>query len=139
MNYWLFQARTDRYDLRDPSKIQPGQKETWDATRYRTEMNPGDIVFFWLAGDSDYRGIYGWGTLLSPPHPGYNKDFVVDVRFDERFKNFLSVQEIAADSDLADLLILRVPIGANFLISASEAQAIARHVKPPDVAPRIAL
>jgi hypothetical protein len=137
LNYWIFQSLADRYDLRDPSKIRQGGAHFWYTSRYRTEMNPGDVVFFWLAGDPDYRGIYGWGELTSTPYVNRDGAFVVDIVFKERLENYISVHEIVANPELADLLILRIPIGANFLITRPQARAIARLIKPPDIAPKV--
>ena len=53
MNIFVFQSVPDRYDLR--SKLLPGAHETWYATRYRSDMHSGDVVFFWMAGDERYR------------------------------------------------------------------------------------
>lgn len=79
MNYWIFQAKPERFDLRKPGTIEAGKSDDWDATRYRSEMMPGDKVFFWLAGNEDHRGIYGWGELTSEPHPGgSHSDFVAE-------------------------------------------------------------
>ena len=61
MNAFIFQSVPDRYDLRREFRV--GKSDTWYATRYRNEMKAGDIVFFWMRGEEDSRGLYGWGTL----------------------------------------------------------------------------
>ena len=117
MNYWIFQSVPKRYDLRE--RLLEGVEVTWYATRYRNRMLVGDVVFFWLAGPPDIRGIYGWGKLTSTP---YRKDawrsHGVDVRFEKRLKAHLSVTEIRSVPDLQDLLILRSAQATNFLLSS---------------------
>ena len=63
MSYWIFQSVIERQDLR--VTLQEQKEDTRLASRYRQQMSPDDLVFFWLAGDEDIRGIYGWGILLS--------------------------------------------------------------------------
>jgi hypothetical protein len=66
VSVFVFQSVPERYDLR--TALQPGKKDTWYATRYRSEMNAGDLVFFWMGGDEHFRGLYGWGQLASAPY-----------------------------------------------------------------------
>lgn len=61
MGVFIFQSVPDRYDLREA--IRPGKRDTWQATRYRQEMHPGDPVFLWMAGEEEHRGLYGWVAL----------------------------------------------------------------------------
>jgi len=129
MNYWIFQAVPERYDLRD--ELVEGRKVTWYATRYRSRMSPGDIVFFWLGGPEDIRGIYGWGRLTSSPYakPEW-RSYGVDVEYKKRLKLPVSIREIKSAPDLQDLLILRAPQATNFLLSPQEARAIADLIEP---------
>ena len=66
MNVFLFQSAPEQYDLR--KELRPGEFDNWHATRYRMEMHPGDIVFFWMGGDQNFRGLYGWGEITSEPY-----------------------------------------------------------------------
>ena len=129
MNYWIFQAIPERYDLRE--KLVEGRKVTWYATRYRSRMLPGDIVFFWLGGPEDIRGIYGWGRLTSSPYikPEW-ESYGVDVRYEKRLKSHVSIGKIKSVSDLQGLLILRIPQATNFLLSTQEARAITNLIEP---------
>lgn len=129
MNYWIFQAVPERYDLRE--KLVEGRKVTWYATRYRSHMSPGDIVFFWLGGPGATRGIYGWGRLTSSPYIKTEwESYGVDVKYEKRLKSHVSVREIRSVPDLQGLLILRAPQATNFLLSPQEARAIANLIKP---------
>jgi predicted RNA-binding protein with PUA-like domain len=129
MNYWIFQAVSDRYDLRD--ELVEGRKVTWYATRYRGQMLPGDIVFYWLGGPQGIRGIYGWGRLTSAPYAKPEWDsYGVDVKYEKRLKFHISLEQIKGAPDLQDLLILRAPQATNFLLSLREARAIANLIEP---------
>src|SRR6266849_2419082 len=63
---FLFQSRVDTHDLRTELHAKSVVART--ASRYRTAMRPGDIVYFWLAGSEEIRGIYGWGSLRRVPY-----------------------------------------------------------------------
>lgn len=124
MNYWIFQAISERYDLRE--KLQPGELVTWLATRYRAIMEPGDLVYLWLGGDESMRGIYGHGTLVSHPFPKPEwKTYGVDVQYVERKQAHVPVSAIRKVPGLQGLLILRAPNATNFLLLPEEAQALA--------------
>jgi hypothetical protein len=119
---WIFQSRPDRFDLR--TELIAGQDEEWIATRYRELMRPGDIVLYWLSGNPDHKGVYGWGRINSTPvssEDGYS----VSVHTEEKFAKHIPVEKISSISELADLLILRMPIGTNFVLQQVEAKALA--------------
>jgi hypothetical protein len=127
MNVFIFQARPDRYDLRDDDKLVPGQFETWYATRYRSRMSPGDIVLFWLSGNKDIRGLYGWGELTSKPHLEDNWDsYGVDVVYREKFKHHIPISKIMSNEVLANLLVVRAAQATNFLIEDHEKRELQR-------------
>lgn len=127
MNVFVFQSVPDRYDLRQA--IRPGQRDTWYATRYRGEMRPGDLVFFWMGGDERIGGLYGWGRIASAPylHPGWDSHGV-DVTYEVKFADPIPAQLLRADAVLADMLIFRAPQATNFLLSADHARRLVRFV-----------
>jgi predicted RNA-binding protein with PUA-like domain len=129
MNYWIFQAVPDRYDLRE--KLVEGKIVTWYATRYRNQMSAGDVVFFWLGGPSLIRGLYGWGKLTSSPYLKSEwETYGVDVRYEKRFETHVSVTMVKSVPDLANMLLLRAPQATNFLLSFQEARAISDLIDP---------
>ncbi len=137
MNYWIFQAVLERYNLPEELRTRKEQVVTWYATRYRSHMAPGDLVYFWLGGDRSIKGIYGWGTLASAPYvkPSW-ETYGVDVEYEMIFSQegspyHVKIQEIEAEPALQNLLILRAPMATNFLISREEAQAIAALIPNP--------
>lgn len=137
MNCWIFQSTVDRFDLRDPGQFQVGKRDSWAATRYRAEMHPEDLVFFWLAGPSDIRGIYGWGKLTSSPYLMGKEGYVVDVQYLDRLSEPILVGEIEQSSDLEKLQIIRISIGTNFRIDRKEADAIAELIGDRGTRPEI--
>lgn len=129
MNYWIFQSVVEQYDLR--RTLWQGATESWRASRYRQQILPGDFVFFWLGGPDSFRGIYGWGTVLSLPYIDTNDgEFGVRVRYDKRLKNYVSIMKIKQLDELKNILILRAPQATNFALSKDEARAIASLMDP---------
>lgn len=126
-NVFVFQSLPERFDLRQ--KLIEGQPDTWYATRYRGEMKPGDIVFFWMAGDAHFRGMYGWGRLTSPPYieDGW-KAHGVDVLYECKFSQRITPKEISADDELARMLLFRAPQATNFLLTETEAPKLIKLV-----------
>lgn len=136
---FIFQSRFDRFDL--STQLRPNATQRWVASRYRTAMRPGDIVYLWLAGPEDIRGIYGWGTIKSFPKRSRNgNDYGVEIRVDTALSRPLLASTIRRSRELSDLLILRAPQATNFLLSPNEARAIADAIKrigeaAPDIMP----
>lgn len=128
MNVFVFQSVPERYDLRHV--IQPGTKDIWYATRYRNKMEPGDIVFFWMAGDEHFRGLYGWGQIVSIPYLKEEwESHGVDVIYKVKFENPVMARSLRHDAIMAQMLIFRAPQATNFLLSAREAKRLIRFVK----------
>jgi len=98
-------------------------------------MRVGEVVYFWLSGERSLRGIYGWGRITGDhPEPDHNQIFRIQVTY---FRNFLdhhsrqhiSVDEIEADDVLSAMVILRLPMGTNFLLRADEDDALRRLIR----------
>jgi hypothetical protein len=49
VTYWIFKGNPERYDL-DGRLRHPDPKTSWNATRYRDDLVPGDIAFIWRTG-----------------------------------------------------------------------------------------
>lgn len=54
MNYWIFKCDPQKYRLNE-RMADPNPLITWNVTRYREQIQPGDIVFLWETGTE--RGI----------------------------------------------------------------------------------
>jgi hypothetical protein len=92
-------------------------------------MQPGDLVFFWMAGDPEIRGIYGWGTLTSRAYNKPNWDsHGVDVLCQHCFSRPILATRLRTDKLLADMLVLRAPQGTNFLLSQEESARLASFI-----------
>lgn len=127
MNVWIFQAVPERYDLLGKlEKLDKEPNETWYATRFYTRMNPGDLVFFWLGGvPREKRGVYGWGKLTSSATLKDNWDaHGVNVAYKRKFPNPVTIPHIEKIPILSSMLILRMAVGTNFLLSEDEAKSL---------------
>lgn len=131
MNYWIFQSKKERFDLSDPSNLKVGKSDDWIATRYRSKMMPGDLVYFWMGGPQDIRGIYGWGLLSSKP-TSKGKGHSVEVVYKCHLKEHITVSRIKELKIAQYLMILNISIGTNFLINKEEALSISTLFPPND-------
>jgi EVE domain len=129
MSAWIFQSKPSQTDLRKELKV--GAVDPWMATRYRSEMRDGDIVYFWLAGDPEIRGIYGRGRIEGAPFRDEDGTPLINVKVEKRYRERLSVSEVRKDRKLQDLDILRIPIGTNFRLSKTETEALEDHLNEP--------
>ena len=128
MNIFIFQSLPDRFDLR--TKLIPGTKDTWYATRYRSEMKVGDLVYFWMGGEERFRGIYGWGKITSEPYKKTNWDsYGVDVEYLYKFSKPITSSYLKNDKDLRNLLIIRAPQATNFLVDAFQQKKLIKVIK----------
>jgi len=93
-------------------------------------MHPGDLVFFWMAGDEHFRGLYGWGRIASKPYlkAGWGSHGV-DVSYVVKFEKPVMATSLRSDAQLTDMLIFRAPQATNFLLSPEQAKHLIRFVK----------
>ncbi|AFU98365.1 EVE domain-containing protein [Simiduia agarivorans] len=123
MSVFIFQSIPERFDLE--LEVVEGKKDTWYATRYRKRMKLGDIVFFWMAGADDRKGMYGWGVIESEPYIRDDwQSYGVDVVYEKKFCNKLSKRKICADQILKNMLLFRAPQATNFLLTDEESRAL---------------
>ncbi len=124
LSFWIFRAVPEQYDIN--KQLYEGFKGTWYATRYHNKMHPGDIVFFWLGGvPIKDRGIYAWGRLTSNSYIKDNWEaYGVDVIVERILPSPITVPEIKKVEILSRMLILRMDVGTNFLLSNEEVQAL---------------
>lgn len=137
MNTWIFQAQQERYDL--STQLEEGLRLTWYATRYRSLMTKGDRVYLWQAGDPQIRGIYGEAHLAGEPYRQAEWEAEgVDLVVDRRIEPPVLARELERDRHLRDMLIMRAPIGTNFLLRTSEARALEAFVAEKTPAAKLA-
>lgn len=128
MNTFIFQSVPEKYDLR--KALRPGKSDTWYATRYKNDMHPGDLVFFWMGGDEDIRGLYGWGKICSESYLEKGWDsHGVDANYEVKFKTPISAKLVRKHPLLKNMLIFRAPQATNFLLSFDEAKNLAKLVE----------
>gem|GEM_PF-1158150 len=126
---FIFQALPEHYDL--TTRIRPGVKANWIASRFRDRMTRGEVVYFWLGGKPARRGLYGWGVIsaeaptVSAGRGGYRIEVEYRRNFldHERHKHIPS-ELLQKDPVLANLLIFRLPMGTNFLLDEDEDRAL---------------
>ncbi len=120
LSTWIFQARPDRYDLREAMAV--GKPIRWHfrrkedqkhAARYLRQVKENDRVYFWQAGEE--AGIYGRGMITKVA-----EDEVVTEPI-EPIEPHLPKDEIQRIPELETMLILRMPAGTIFEVDEKEA------------------
>ncbi|MBS3963133.1 MAG: EVE domain-containing protein [Methylomonas sp.] len=130
MNYWLMKSEPDAFSIDDLAQ-RPDQTEHWDGVRnyqarnmMRDAMTPGDQVFFYHSNCA-VPGIVGIAEVAREAYPdftAFDPDsqyfdaksnvaqptwFMVDVRFVRKLTRTLTLQELKAKPELADLALVR--------------------------------
>ena len=118
---WLFQSVPKRYDL--SKEMREGATETWLVTRFMDQIKRNDIVFFWMAGPLEIRGLYGWGKIVSES-PEYHKSwgYGVDVRYEKKLPNHIPVDAVKALASFENFVLFKTAIGTNFRLSEHQAK-----------------
>jgi len=94
-------------------------------------MSPGDLVFFWLAGSTKIRGVYGWGKLTSQAYPrDKDLEYGVDAGEVRRLSLPVLATRIRDVPQLKTLLIFSNSQGAIFRINEQQAAGIAQLIDP---------
>lgn len=124
MKNWIFQGVPERYDVADPEIVNEGKEETWLVSRYREDMNPGDTVYLWRAGDRTKRGIYAVGRIEKKPEYYEGWGWGVKVEYKKRLSNYISAKELKCNPAMKDHLLFKMPIGTNFSLTDDQSEAI---------------
>lgn len=130
MNYWFMKSEPDEFGI-EHLQARPNQTEPWDGVRnyqarnmMRDQMQVGDLAFFY---HSNCRppGIVGIMEIASTSYPDPtqfdpNSDyydpksdpddprwFLVDVKFQRQFKRMITLDELKAQPELAELAVVR--------------------------------
>lgn len=121
--HWIFQAIPKRYDLRE--KMKEGEREVWLVSRYRNQMKAGDIVFMWLAGRPEIRGLYGWGRITEK-EPKYYEDWGhgIEISYERFFQEHVPSDLIKALPEFSGHMLLKMPMGTNFAIDDQQFTAL---------------
>lgn len=128
---WMFQANPRIYDLENGLRRE--KYNDWQVTRYRGEVQPGETVIYWKAGE--HQGIYGLGKIISNPYQRPNGDWVVDMEYLGHLKQPIYHDEFVDHPVLSQMHIMRSAQGTNFHVTSEEWKTIEPmlgEIIPPD-------
>ena len=128
--YWLMKSEPDTFSFQD-LKSRPKQREPWDGVRnyqarnfMRDGMSVGDGVLFYHS-NTKLPGIVGLAEVVSEAYPDptafdqqskyYDEKsdpnnprwFLVDVAYVNDFKHQVSLEQMKAMPELADMKVLQ--------------------------------
>ena len=129
MNYWLMKSEPDCYSIDDLKK---DKVEMWDGTRnyqvrnmMRDEMRAGDLALFYHSNAGDETGVVGTMKIVKEAypdptqfdpksdHPDPKSDpenprwLCVDVKFQKKFKEPITLKELKLDPKFADMTVVQ--------------------------------
>ena len=129
---WIFQSNPDRYDIIDT--IRTLSETTWIVSRYRDDIEVGDRVFLWKAGDA--AGIYGCATIAESSRsrssvpwpdrrwrdPSQEQSAVSRclIRIDSDLTDRAVLRTELVKQGLGDLQVIKAPQGTNFKVTADQ-------------------
>jgi predicted RNA-binding protein with PUA-like domain len=130
MAYWLMKSEPDTFSLED-LRNRPDSTEHWDGVRnyqarnmMRDQMKRGDKVFFYHSS-CPVPGIAGIATVVRESYPDGSAQnpesryydpkasiedprwFMVDVKFERKFKRFIPLSELKAEPALEEMALLK--------------------------------
>ena len=142
---WIFQANPRVYDLigflEQPS-TQPGTVDEWALRQYTRQVNDGDTVLLWSAGEN--AGIYATGTILGssferPRQPWEGSDapdssLAINFRLEHLLLDKPVLRrDLLNHPVLKDLSIIRQAAGTNFPVTDEQWQALRPLIEQTDV------
>ena len=126
-HYWLMKSEPETFSIDALAKL---GRSPWDGVRsyqarnHMQAMRLGDLALFYHSSTED-RGVVGLARVVREAYPDhtqfdpksqyYDKGskpsaprwFMVDVEFVEKFPKLVSLDELKADSQLTDMLVVR--------------------------------
>jgi predicted RNA-binding protein with PUA-like domain len=130
MRYWLFKSEPETFGI-DHLQKKPKKTEHWDGVRnyqvrnlLRDEIKVGDKAFFYhssctppgiagvveivKAGYPDFSALNPESKYYDPKSTTENpRWFMVDVRFEKKFKHFITLEEIKQNPALDKMVVVR--------------------------------
>ena len=128
--YWLMKSEPDEFSF-DDLKSEPDSTAYWDGVRnyqarnfMRDEMKNGDLVLFYHS-NCNPPGVVGIAEVVKEAYPDHTawdpndkhfdprstKDkpiwFMVEVRWKQAFKRFVSLRELKATPELKDMKVVQ--------------------------------
>ena len=148
MNYWLIKSEPGCFSI-DDLKAAPNKTTHWDGVRnyqarnmLRDDMKKGDLCFFYHS-NAEPPGIAGICKIVKEGYPDFTafdpdekhfdpksdpdkpRWFMVDVKFEKKFKQLISLAELRDNSKLATMKILQKGCRLSVTpVSAAEWQAV---------------
>jgi predicted RNA-binding protein with PUA-like domain len=136
MNYWVFQAAPNRYNLVEAVKNLDADRWTVPS-QYRNQLRKGDKVFFWkAAGKEGKSGIYAFGEITSSvsslPELPQARPYVisgdylgrtalrVDVKYIHKLKSPILRSALLTHGILKNLMVIKVRAGQVFPVREHE-------------------
>lgn len=129
---WVFQAHPKLYDI--DAALRSLRQLSWGIRQHKTRIHEGDRVYFWRSGRD--AGLVAVGTVMTEPevHAGdpVEDEFILDpdflsgdelrVRVDvEKVLDVpISRSSILDDEVLADMVVIRAPVGTNFTVTPKQ-------------------
>lgn len=130
MKYWLFKSEPDAFSI-DDLRAMKGRRDHWDGIRnyqarniMRDQMSKGDLAFFYHSS-CRVPGIVGIMEIVKeayPDHTALDPDaryhdpkstednprwYMVDVKFQRKFSEILSLEMLRSVEPLAEMMLLR--------------------------------
>ncbi|MBQ0759474.1 MAG: EVE domain-containing protein [Zhongshania sp.] len=130
MAYWLMKSEPDTFSL-DDLRRRPDSTEPWDGVRnyqarnmMRDQMKVGDKVFFYHSS-CPVPGIAGTAIVVRESYPDTSAQnpesryydpkasaddprwFMVDVKFERKFKRFIPLSELKTEPALSEMALLK--------------------------------
>jgi predicted RNA-binding protein with PUA-like domain len=126
MKYWLMKSEPDAFSIDNLKKV---GTEPWSGVRnyqarnFMRQMTPGDMVFFYHSS-CEVPGIAGLAKVATTPYPDPTQfekksDYfdpkatreqprwdLVDVSFEKKFKNVLSLATLKENEDRLEGLVV---------------------------------
>ena len=110
MAYWLMKSEPDTFSL-DDLRSRPNRTEHWDGVRnyqarnmMRDQMRCGDKVFSYPDGSAQNPESRYYDPKASAENPRW---FMVDVKFERKFKRFIPLSELKAEPALGEMALLK--------------------------------
>lgn len=112
MRYWLMKSEPDEFSIDDLKKV---VRESWSGVRnyqarnfMRDEMKKGDLILFYHSSCRP-PGVAGLAKVSkeSHPEPGKPPWCMVEVEFVEKFKKYVTLEEIKEQKSLSEMKIVQ--------------------------------
>ena len=129
MQYWLMKSEPSVFSITDLGQL-PSQTDHWDGVRnyqarnFMKKMKQGDLAFFYHSNCKP-PGIAGIITVVKTAYPDFTaldpnssyfdpkstksnpRWFMVDVKFKEKFKEVISLNDLRENKALSQLALLK--------------------------------